>query len=145
MTRISLDIDEAQLTFTTEIVVRTTDLNVANHLGNDSVVTILSEARSRFFADAGVVELPMVAGIGPVGIVVTDLAIVYQGQAHHWDELVIKVGLADPNKYGGDVVFVMTRKSDAAPIAKAKAGIVFFDYDAGTIAPMPEGARRLFA
>ena len=35
--------------FETELTIRTTDLNFANHVGNDNFVSLMQEARTRFF------------------------------------------------------------------------------------------------
>ncbi|MCY1435008.1 hypothetical protein D9M71_510870 [compost metagenome] len=43
----------------------------------------------------------------------------------------------DFNKYGGDIMFRITRPADGTLIAMAKSGFVFFDYTASKVTAMP--------
>ena len=43
----------------------------------------------------------------------------------------------DFNRYGGDIIFRITRPADATLIALAKSGFVFFDYALGKVTAMP--------
>ena len=133
MARLKLDFPEGQVVFSTEMAVRSTDINVGRHLGNDSMVSMLSEARALFLAHAGV---PEVAADG-AGTIVTDLATAFRAEAHAHDLLRFDVGLMDLNRYGGDITFRVTRPADGALIALAKYGFVFFNYTSGQVTPMP--------
>ena len=79
-----------------------------------------------------------------LGIIVTDLATVYRNEAHARDQLLFEVGVMDFNKYGGDIIFRITRPADGALIAMAKSGFVFFDYAGKTVVPMPAGFAGRF-
>ena len=50
----------------------------------------------------------------------------------------------DFNKYGGDIIFRITRPADGALIAMAKSGFVFFNYDMKKVVPMPKAFRGKF-
>ena len=136
MARLTLDFPEALFTYKTQLTVRITDINSGNHLANDSMISMISEARARFLFENGMPEnrAPGVA----VGIIVTDLATMYRAEAHARDQLVFEVGMMDFNKYGGDVIFRITRPLDNTLIALAKSGFVFYDYQTSTVVPMPE-------
>ena len=56
MARLILSFPEDQYCFTTQLTVRVTDINAANHLSNDSMISMISEARARFLFDFGVQE-----------------------------------------------------------------------------------------
>lgn len=133
MARIKLDFPAEQVVFSTQMTVRSTDINAANHLGNESLVAMLSEARALFLAHAGVLEMDATGA----GTIVTDLATVFRAEAHARDQLRFDVGLMDFNRYGGDIVFRVTRPADGALIALAKYGFVFFNYTSGQVTPMP--------
>lgn len=128
MARLQLDFPEDQFCYTTQLTVRVTDINAANHLGNDSMISMISEARARFLFDFGAESN---------GIIVTDLATTYRAEAHARDQLLFEVGVMDFNKYGGDIIFRITRPADGTLIAMAKSGFVFFDYATNKVAPMP--------
>ena len=48
MARLKLEFPEDQYYYSTQLTVRVTDINGANHLGNDSMISMISEARARF-------------------------------------------------------------------------------------------------
>ena len=52
------------------------------------------------------------------------------------DVLRLDVGIADPNRYGGDVVCRVVRAADDTLVAIAKVNLVFFDYR-GAKRPVP--------
>ena len=101
MARLQLDFSQQQFRYQTPMTVRSTDINAANHLSNDAMISMISEARARFLFDHGIRET---AESGP-GIIVTDLATMYRAEAHARDQLLFEVGVMDFNKYGGDIIF----------------------------------------
>lgn len=140
MARLYLQFPDDQFFYTTQMAVRVTDINAGNHLGNDSMISMISEARARFLNDYGVPE----TGRDGIGIIVTDLATVYRAEAHAHDQLLFEVGLTDFNKYGGDFIFRITRPADGTLVAMAKQGFVFFNYKLGEVMPMAEEFGSLF-
>jgi acyl-CoA thioesterase FadM len=133
MARLKLDFPDDLFIFSTQLTVRVTDINGANHLGNDSMISMISEARARFLFDYGVQE----TGPDGVGIIVTDLATTYKAEAHARDQLVFEVGVMDFNQYGGDIIFRVSRPKDGKLVAMAKYGFVFFNYQRSQVTPMP--------
>ena len=133
MARLQLLFPEDQFYYTTLMTVRTTDINAANHLGNDSMISMISEARARFLFEFGVAETER----DGTGIIVTDLATTYRAEAHARDSLLFEVGVMDFNKYGGDITFRITRPKDKVLVAMAKQGFVFYDYQASRVVAMP--------
>lgn len=133
MARLKLDFPDELFIFSTQLTVRVTDINGANHLGNDSMISMISEARARFLYDYGVQE----TGRDGVGIIVTDLATTYRAEAHARDQLVFEVGVMDFNRYGGDIIFRISRPRDGKLVAMAKYGFVFFNYHTSQVTPMP--------
>lgn len=129
MARLKLQFPEDQYCYSTTLTVRVTDINGAKHLGNDSMISMISEARARFLYEFGIRE---------TAIIVTDLATTYKAEAHARDQLLFEVGVMDFNKYGGDITFRISRPADDTLVAMAKSGFVFFDYQAGKVALMPE-------
>ena len=141
MARLKLEFPEDQFCFSTQLTVRVTDINAANHLGNDSMISMISEARARFLFEFGVQETEP----DGTGIIVTDLATTYRAEAHARDQLLFEVGVMDFNKYGGDVIFRITRPDDATLVAMAKQGFVFYNYKSSQVVPMPDDFRAKFS
>lgn len=134
MARLTLDFPADQYYFETRMTVRSTDINAANHLGNDSMVSMLSEARALFLAHYGAPEIDA----DGLGTIVTDLATTFKAEAHARDLLLFEVGVMDFNRYGGDLTFRVTRPADGKLIAMAKYGFVFFNFHSGQVAAMPQ-------
>lgn len=141
MARIQLEFPESAYTFETRIPVRVTDINGANHLGNDALISMLSEARAQFLVEYGVEEITSEG----VGIIISDLATMYQNESFYPDLLKFEIGVMDFNKYGGDFVFRVTKAETGQPVALAKYGFVFFNYHTRKVAPVPESFRARFA
>ncbi|NLF38794.1 thioesterase [bacterium] len=139
MARVTLDLP-ASLIFSTELPVRITDINYGDHLGNDALMSLIHEARVRFLVSHGWSEKCV---DGP-GIIMTDAVLIYTAQVRYGQTLVIDIGLADPTRVGCDVVFKVSDKASGAEAARAKTGIVFFDYATGRVARMPDSFRELF-
>ncbi len=140
MARLQLDFPEEQFYYSTPLTVRVTDINGANHLGNDSMISMISEARARFLYEFGVRETE---GDG-TGIIITDLATTYRAEAHARDQLLFEVGVMDFNKYGGDITFRVTRPRDKTLVAMAKSGFVFYNYKSSQVVLMPDDFRAKF-
>ncbi len=140
MARIKLDLPE-HFPFATELRVRITDVNYGGHMGNDSLLGLLHEARVRFLDRCGFSEL----NICGLGLIMADSVIVYKSEAFPGESLEIAVTATDFNKYGCDFVYRVTEKLSGREVARAKTGIVFFDYARRAIQPVPPAFRELFA
>ncbi|MGB3340607.1 MAG: thioesterase family protein [bacterium] len=139
MSRVKLDLpDEFQ--FSTEISVRIGDINYGGHLGNDSVLSMVHEARVRFLKHYGFTE----ADIDGVGIIMTDAVIVYKSEGFYGNILRVEVSVQDLSKVGCDFIFRLTNKESASEIARAKTGVVFFDYKQKKIISMSDKFKALF-
>ncbi|SEG71884.1 acyl-CoA thioesterase [Marinobacterium lutimaris] len=136
MARIRIDMPENYL-FSTEIPIRISDINYGGHLGHDSVLSLIHEARVRFLKLYHYTELD----IEGAGLVMSDNAIVYKAESFYGDSIQVDIALGDFNKYGCDIYYLLTNKKTAVEIAHAKTGVVFFDYEARKIRPIPEQFR----
>ncbi|MEK6565270.1 MAG: thioesterase family protein [Bacteroidota bacterium] len=140
MPRAKLDLP-SKFHFSTEIPLRIGDVNYNNHLGNDTVLSLIHEARVRFWNKHGYTEL----NIEGVGTIMSDAVIVYKSEAFYGDVLTIDVAVADLQRVGFDFVYLLTNKKSGKEVARAKTGIVFFDYDKRKIADMPEKFRAMIS
>lgn len=125
--------------FSAEIEVRVSDLNYGNHLGHDSLVSLLHEARVRFFRHFGMEERDM----GGVGILLADLAVTYRAQVFYGQTLRIDIAIGEAGARSCDLVYRVTDRDAGEVVALAKTGIVFFDYEAKRMADIPASFRRL--
>lgn len=143
MDRVRLDLPKS-FHYATEIRVRTTDLNYGGHLGNDTVLSLLQEARLRFFKAHGFSEQHFIKVDG-YGIIISDAVIVYKSQAFYADLLAIEIAVANLGIHGCDLFYRMTNKENGKEVVRAKTGIVFYDYETQKIAKMPDRVRAVLA
>jgi len=137
MARIVIDLPES-FAFSTELTVYLSHINYGNHLDNALLLTLVSEARLRFFKSLGYTELD----VEGVGIIVADAAVQYKSEAFHGEVLVGAMTPVDFNKYGCDLVWRLSEKESGREVARGKTGIVFFDYATRKMAPVPAAFRQ---
>ena len=137
MARIKIQIPE-KFIYKTEIPIRITDINYGGHLGNDSVLSLVHEARLRFLKHLGYSE----SNVEGVGIIMIDAAVQYKSEGFYGDELFIEVAITDFSNLGCDFVFKLTSKNSSKEIALAKTGIVFFDYKNRKTAQVPAQFKK---
>jgi acyl-CoA thioesterase FadM len=130
--------------FTEALVLRTTDLSRAGHLGFDKLVSLLHHVMDRFFDHCG---LSPRSG-QEASIIAKDLAVIYEGEAHAGDRLSVAVGLGDRAERWVELYFRVRRMGrpgeDEQPVALAKMAILSFDYERGRAVPFPEAVRKAF-
>jgi len=135
MSRIEIQLPE-NFIFHTEIAIRVSDLNYGNHVGNDSILTLMQEARTLFYRSMGFESEVNVDG--SVGQIVSDAAVVYKSESFLGDTLQIEIAIGDISKYGFDLFYRLTNKATRKEVARGKTGIVCFDYQKRKIAAIPE-------
>jgi len=134
MARIHIDLPK-HFPFVVELPVRVSDLNYGGHVGNDSVLTLMQEARALFYRHLGFESEVKLEG--SVGQIISDAMIVYKSESFLGDVLLIAVGAAEVTKYGFDLYYLITNKATGKDVAHGKTGIVCFDYDKRKVASVP--------
>ena len=132
MPRIKIDLPE-KFIFSTDIPIYIGHINYGHHLDNAQMISLISEARVRFFKSLGYSELD----VEGVGIIVADVAAQYRSEAFHGETMVVEMAADDFNKYGCDLVWRMADKATGREVARGKHGIIFFDYTARKAASVP--------
>ena len=138
MSRVKLELPETYL-FSTELPIRITDVNYGGHLGNDSVLAIIHEARVRFLAEHDYSELDVCGA----GMIQADAVIVYKSEAFYGETVKVSVALADFTSSGCDFIFLLENSKTGREIARAKTGIVFYDYKRKKPLRVPESFKAL--
>ena len=121
--------------FVTEIPVRITDLNYGGHLGNDALLGLLHEARVHFLRSLGLAN--DYDPVTKLGLIMVDAAVEYKGEAFHGDVLRFDIAAADLSKYGFDVVYHVHNQA-GKEVARAKTGMLCFDYNIRKLRLLPE-------
>lgn len=136
MARVTIDLPE-EFQFSTDIPVRISDINYNNHLGHDSIITLIHEARVRFLNAHGFTELD----IDGFGLVMTDLLVLYKAEVFYGEILSIEVDIRDFTKYGFDFVYRITNKETDTEVARAKTGVLIYDYAKRKVVGIPKNFR----
>ncbi len=135
MARVKLTIPEKKI-FSTEIAVRISDINYGNHLGNDSLVSILHEARVQWLASLHFTEL----NIAGAALIMADLAVEYKAEAFYGDKLNIAIYIGEISKVSFEIYYELTtsRNEKRIVVALAKTGMVCFDYGVRKVVGIPD-------
>lgn len=136
MARVKLSFPIQNPIFSLQIPVRITDLNYGNHLGNDSLLSILHEARAAWLRSIDLTEL----NIGDCGLIMADVMIAYKNESYYGDILEISIFVAEINPKSFDLYYRVKAKRDeecTLLIAEAKTGMVCYDYQNSKICSMP--------
>ncbi|MBI2283647.1 MAG: thioesterase family protein [Bacteroidetes bacterium] len=135
MNRIKLNLPD-QFSFATTLRIRVTDLNYGGHVGNDSFLSLIHEARQQYLLSFGYREL----SVGGVGLIMADVAIEFKKELNYGDEVRISVKATDFDKLGFDLFYKMEVMQDIEWIlaGKAKTGMMCYDYSAGKKVSVPD-------
>jgi acyl-CoA thioesterase FadM len=135
MARIKVELPE-HFTFSTTIPVRITDLNYGNHVGNDTILSMIHEARVQFLQQLGYGEL----NLAGVGLIMSDAAIEFKSELFYGDAVIASVAAGDLSKISFDLYYKLEKKSGDTTqlVAVAKTGMVCYDYGKKKVAAIPE-------
>ena len=135
MARIKVELPE-QFTFTTTIPIRITDLNYGNHVGNDTILSMIHEARVQFLQQLGYGELTL-AG---VGLIMSDVAIEFKSELFYGDAVIASIVAGDLTKISFDLYYKLEKKNGDTRqlVAVAKTGMVCYDYGKKKVAAIPQ-------
>jgi acyl-CoA thioesterase FadM len=142
MPRIKISLPEKSI-YNTEIDVRITDINYGNHLGNDSLVGILHEARLKWLTSLGYSEL----NVEETGLIMSELVVNFLSESFFGDKLIISIFIGEITASGFELFYLLetNRENKQIIIAKAKTGMVCYDYASKKISSVPEKFKKLFS
>jgi acyl-CoA thioesterase FadM len=138
MARIKIDLPE-QFSFSTIIPVRITDINYGGHVGNDTVLSLIHEARVQFLQQLGYGELDL-AG---VGLIMSDVGIEFKQELFYGQSIKASVTASDFTKISFDLYYKLeTATADKTVlVATAKTGMICYDYSKKKITAIPEEVK----
>lgn len=132
MPRIQFQLPE-QFVFSTDIQIYISHVNQGGHLDNAQLLTLVSEARVRFFKSLGYTE----GNVAGSPIVVGDMVAQYKSEGFHGETMRVSMVPQDFNPYGFDLVYRMECMDSAREVARGKIGIVFVDRATRKVATVP--------
>jgi acyl-CoA thioester hydrolase len=137
MARISIDLPSA-FNFIATIPVRITDLNYGGHVGNDTILSIIHEARAQFLKSFGYSEKEF----GGVGLIMSDVVINFKNELFYGDVVSVGVAVKDVSRATFNTVYLL-KKGDVV-VAEAQTGMVCFDFEKRKVVMFPEELKKQF-
>jgi acyl-CoA thioesterase FadM len=132
MPRVQFELPQEFL-FSTEMQIYISHVNQGGHLDNAQLLTLVSEARLRFFHWLGYRE----AGVEGLSIVVGDIVAQYRSEGFYGETMCVDMVPDDFNRYGFDLIYRMTEKSAGREVARGKIGVVFVGRTDKKVRPVP--------
>ena len=139
MPRVKLILPE-QFPFVTSIPVRITDLNYGAHVGNDTILSLMHEARVQYLRWAGYEEL----NFGGVGLIMSDVAIEFKEELFYGTFLKAHMASGEFTRVSFELYYKLTAEAAGKEtvIALAKTGMVCFDYSIKKVVSVPDAAAK---
>ena len=134
MERVKIKLPE-NFNFSTNIKIRITDLNYGGHVGNDSFLSLIHEARQQFFNFFGYSE----SKIEEASLIMTDALIEFKKELNYGDEVKISVVANGFDKFGFDLFYKLEIINTGTPVlaGKAKTGMMCYNYDNKKLMHLP--------
>ncbi len=139
MERIKLTLPQ-NFTFSTILIIRITDLNYGGHVGNDTFLSLIQEARQQFLLHHGYGEMQFEG----VGLMMADAALEFKVELNYGDNVKIYVSAGSFDKYSFDFYYriEILRGEKMILAGKAKTGMVCYDYTNKKLVTVPALARQ---
>ncbi|MCP4898377.1 MAG: thioesterase, partial [bacterium] len=113
------------------------DINYGGHLGHDRLVSLLHDARVRFFRSFGADELDT----DGFPLMIVELAVSYRGEGFAAQRLKIEIAAGEIASRRADLVYRVTEGGDERMVALARTRLVFYDREKGRAAMLPPTFR----
>src|SRR5438128_960515 len=126
MARVKIELPDS-FQFTTEIKIRITDLNYGRHVGNDTVLSIIHEARMQFLRHYGHTEM----NFSGIGLIMSDVGIEFKNELFYGDKIKIAVAIAEISKVSFALYYKLEKEAGEKllPAAIARTGMVCYNYE----------------
>ena len=117
--------------FSIILPVRITDINAGAHLGNDSFVSLLHEARFRYVQSLDFKDEM------DAGVIMQDLIVNFRAESFYNDILTIHIGVAEKRKFSLRMYYKVVDENNKL-IALAETGLAFIDYKTRKLVLAPD-------
>lgn len=123
--------------FSTQVPIRITDLNYGNHVGNDTILSLVHEARVQYLQSMGFSELDA----GGTGLIMNAAAIQYKAEVYYGEVLKISVAPSELSASGFNLYYLL-ENSAGKQVAIAQTGMVCYNYELKKISRMSEALKN---
>lgn len=139
MARIKIQLP-AHFNFSCSIPIRITDINYGDHVGNDTILSIVHEARMQFLQSLGYTEM----NLAGVGMIMADAAIEFKSELFYGDIVIASVTAGEISKIGFELFYSLEKEvgGKRVIVAAAKTGMICYDYNKKKIISVPDMAVK---
>ena len=140
MARIKIDLP-ANTIARVKLKVRIGDINYGNHVGNDSFVSFIHEARIQWLQQNHFSEMD----INGTGLIMADLAIEFKKEAHYGEDILIAISAGEISRVSFELYYQLSteRNQVAVLLAKAKTGMICYDYHHKKTVSVPDCLKEI--
>ena len=135
MARIKIEFPE-QFSFSTKIPIQITDLNYGGHVGNDTILTLIHEARVQFLKTHGYGELDFEGA----SLIMSDAGIEFKAELFYGDSVIAFVSATNFSRAGFDLFYKLIRNETV--VAIAKTGMICYNYQTKKVVSLPANAKE---
>jgi acyl-CoA thioester hydrolase len=126
--------------YSTTIEVLVSHLNYGNHLGYDSLLSILQDARMRWLNANKMREMSLE---GSLGYVISEVVVNYKGEGFFGDILNVSLYPGQHGRKTFSLKYQVTNPAKDMTIALAETTHVGFDFERRTIASLPDSFLKI--
>jgi acyl-CoA thioester hydrolase len=140
MARIRIELPQECIAVFT-IPVRITDINYGDHVGNNSLVEIIHEARMQFLSKYDFTEMDA----GGSSMIMSELLVEFKNESFYKDNLEIKIFVGEISRASFELFYSVSalRNDRSIVIAIAKTGMVCFNYDEKKVVAIPGKLKKI--
>lgn len=139
MSRLKIELPKRLFT-SVSIPVRITDINYGNHVGNNSIVEIIHEARAQWLEKKGFTEVNVLG----TSLIMSELLVEFKNQSYYKDVLEIKIFCGEITRVSFELFYeISVKRNEKIIIARAKTGMVCFDYSIKKVTSIPDEFRSI--
>jgi len=140
MARLKIELPQKRLA-SVSIPVRITDINYGNHVGNNSIVEIIHEARVQFLKQHGFTEL----NVAGTALIMSELLVEFKNESFYNDVLEVKIFSGEITRVSFELFYEISVKKNEQKIiiAHAKTGMVCYNYELKKVSAVPEALRLI--
>lgn len=140
MPRIKIDLPET-FPFSCQIPIRITDINYGGHTGNDTILSIIHEARMQYLKSLGYTEM----NIEGIGMIMADVSIEFRKELFYGDIILAYVVVGEISRIGFELFYKLETYQEIIPLKPAPAVVartfmICYDYGKKKIVSVPEPA-----
>lgn len=139
MARIRIDCPD-NFSFSCQIPIRINDINYGGHVGNDSLLSLVHEARMQFLLYHGYTEM----SVGGIGLIMADAGIEFKAELFYGDTVTVSIAIGEISRIGIDIYYKLEKKSgdQLVTVALVKTGMICYNYKEKKIVAVPAEVKQ---